>query len=49
MYSLADWQSAILGLKPKFSPLQRISKAEFLEDDDVFSVEKAVELNIGSS
>ncbi len=52
MYSFADSQSAMLGLAPKCSPLQWISKPAFPaegedddDDDDTFSVGKEVELD----
>ena len=43
MCSFADSQSAILGLKPKCSPLQRILKTVF-SVDDVFVVDEAGKL-----
>ncbi len=52
MYSFADSQSAMLGLMPKCSPLQWISKAAFPEgkdDDDTFGVGKVVELDADRS
>lgn len=48
MCSFADSQSAIFGLKPKWSPLQRISKTAFSEDD-VFVVDEALKLDFDKS